>query len=115
MLILVNDTKVVDIESEAKASGGTSSFISEYLSFLKGKKIEIGLVGNFDIRDTKVNYRHIIQKSSNMAFMMSLFFHFFLHRFTKKDVIHFQRPDHVFSAIFTKSKKSCICMDDKMN
>ncbi|MFZ4708038.1 MAG: glycosyltransferase family 4 protein [Bacteroidales bacterium] len=103
MLYLVNDTSISILEkADSSSQGGTSAYLGGFINFLLNKKIEFGLIGNFEIKDKSARNAYISHPATNLAFLKYLFNLFLRKKFSQNDILYFQRPDQLACSIFGK-------------
>jgi glycosyltransferase involved in cell wall biosynthesis len=106
MLFLINDTEVsLNGNSAVSTSqGGTSAFVAGFINHLISKKVNFGLLGNFNCSEPDT-FLHQIKARSNLAFLAGLLVFFIKKRLSACDLLYFQRPDHLAFSLFSPAAK----------
>lgn len=107
MIYLVNDTAVTIRPDGAvpRTQGGSSTYVSGLINYLLMQKVEFGLIGNY-VQEARSNQTiYPIKINSNAGFILGLIKVLFHQKFNKKDILYFQRPDHLAVSLFMRADR----------
>lgn len=102
----MNDTTVDLVSGKANpaAQGGTATYCAGFINFLLSENLNFGLIGNFNSDDETLVVRKI-HEPANLKFLIRLMWLFLSTRFSRNDILYFQRPDHLAVSIFCPAAK----------
>ena len=106
MLYIINDTsiKILD-KAYSNSQGGTSAFLAGFINYFLSNKIVFGLIGNFEVENNLKKNTYFSNPSTNLLFLGYLLKLFLYKKFNQKDILYFQRPDHLACSLFSKKKR----------